>query len=200
MKKTKKYNNTDVKKNVKFNPLWVAILILFLGVCVYIANSFLDQLGKSELHRRYKKTQLYIEKNHTSFADILTKTFDSASTCTLETYVCQIQNKENIYKYIKNTEELDNFSSTYFIRLSDDNMIEKLFLSGEYKKEKVDTWNERKVARFLKSNKDQLMGIYIDESYSNMRYLKDLYSEAEVIVPVKVNGKTVGAVVRLHGT
>jgi hypothetical protein len=73
-------------------------------------------------------------------------------------------------------------------------------LHGEWVEETVNTGGEKKVAQFLESPKSgYLRGIRIDATYSNMVYLRDFYSEAEIIVPVYEGTKVIGAVVKLYG-
>lgn len=93
------------------------------------------------------------------------------------------------------------YKSTYFIKIIENNTIEKLFLHGQWKNEPIDTPGERKVLRYLSNNqsKEYLKGFRIDADWSNMRQLSDYYSESEIIIPFKNNNQILGAVVKVYG-
>lgn len=113
-----------------------------------------------------------------------------------------------------------NYQPMYFIKLLPDGDIAKLFFSGDLKIEKVDTREERMVRDLLQEKRDSLYGLYFSEEvlgYDQVnnerhfydlkpRYLKDLYSKFEVIVPYYQrkgvyysDRELIGAIVWLHG-
>lgn len=100
-----------------------------------------------------------------------------------------------------------NQQPMYFIYLLPDGKIAKLFFSGALIFEPVDTKGEILIKEVLEGKRNGLYGLQLREEISlfgreqifKTRYLKDLYSQAEVIVPYKVNDEIIGAVVYLHG-
>jgi len=97
-----------------------------------------------------------------------------------------------------------NLKPMYFILLADGDTIAKLFFSGDLLLERIDTTEERMVKEMLEGKRNSLYGPYLGEEIAiaenlKPRYLKDLYSQAEVIVPYYQDKKVVGAIVYLHG-
>lgn len=108
-----------------------------------------------------------------------------------------------------------NNQPIYFIILLPDRKIAKLFFSGDVRLEEIDTREERMVAEVLEGKRKELYGPYFGEEafitlnekgevLSDNRsfkpaYLKDLYSQMEVIIPYYQDGKVIGAIVYLHG-
>ncbi len=106
-----------------------------------------------------------------------------------------------------------NQQPIYFITLLPDKKIAKLFFSGDVRFEQIDTRVERMVVEVLEGKRKELYGPYFgEEVFAVVRgtertfydpkpaYLKDLYSQMEVIVPYYQDDKLVGAIVYLHGS
>jgi hypothetical protein len=200
--------------NNKILSLITASLVLVLIVLATLV--FLAIPGASTRHITvmYEETQAYIERNQTGFDDIMTTGFLEARNCQhqhqaclskfpaesekaliacQELNVCGFTNQATIYKNLFATEDLRDFPSTYFIHLADD-QIEKLFLSGDYEISTARTERENKVLDLLRQQGPSFEGLAVRD-----HYLNDLYSDAEVIVPVVKDGQVIGAVVRLYG-
>ena len=100
-----------------------------------------------------------------------------------------------------------NQQPMYFIMLLSNDDLAKLFFSGGLIIEPIDTKKEELVKEFLEGKRSGLYGLQLREEISlfgrgqilKTHYLEDLYSQAEVIVPYKVDNKIMGAVVYLHG-
>lgn len=172
----------------------VILLILFI-----FGLAFLQYLGLEGPDSVYQKTQSAISKNPKGYEQIFIYLFDEAKFC--KEARCRKSVSDKIHKILQtNTKSQPFYESTYFIRLKDQDKMEKLFLHGEYKEEKIDTAGEKKVARFLKSKSGSyLKGFRIDATYTNMNYLEDFYSEAEIIILFKKENKTLGAMVKAYG-
>lgn len=93
---------------------------------------------------------------------------------------------------------LDDDQPMYFIALDQD-MIVKLFFSGDVVSTSVVTHKETLARDLLLGKREKLYGLQANIKGLRMTYLNDLYSEAEVIVPYVRNGEIIGAVVYLHG-
>lgn len=93
-----------------------------------------------------------------------------------------------------------DFPATYFVRLQDKE-LEKLTLSARFTSSPIHFKGEKTVANILRGRGfgrcDQ--GWKMDQSNSTMRYLYDMHAEAEVILPVRQDGKVLGVVVRAWG-
>jgi hypothetical protein len=173
-------------------------LILIAYVGFWLVTGVVE--ANQGLENTFLMTSKVIEQNETEVNEIFTSVFNKARECNGDVY-CQEGISTEIHRLLANSkEEWPSYTATYFIRLNNNKNIEKLFLHGEWVEETVSTGGEKKVAQFLESPKSgYLRGIRIDATYSNMVYLRDFYSEAEIIVPVYEGTKVIGAVVKLYG-
>lgn len=175
-------------------------LIIIILIPVIVLIYFLLQDGIKPINTEYNQTLEYVYTNKITVNNIFTTVFNEAKNCSRKySAACKEKNRRNLEKYFINSCQLDFCYSTYFIRLSNDNKLEKLFLSGDYKLEFINSIGEKIVSNFLQNNQKKLMGFRINEMFSTMHYLNDLYSEAEIIVPIIVDNKKLGAFVRLYG-
>lgn len=92
-------------------------------------------------------------------------------------------------------------TNIYFIQLCDgDRTICKLFKSGDFRITKIQTNREKRVRKLLEGMQTTVTDNFrINEQYTAVQYLFDLYSEAEIIVPVISQGKVIGAIVEVYG-
>jgi hypothetical protein len=113
-----------------------------------------------------------------------------------------------IFSELRGLEGLEYKESTYFIRLKDENTIEKLFLSGKYTTAQSPQAKEKKVLALLKDKRGAICdegwkidGNELEEGFSGsrMRYLYDMFSEAEILIPVRHDGRVIGAIVKAWG-
>lgn len=179
----------------------VLISALIVAVfCTPISMFIMFTVGGPLLHRI--QTIKFITQHHSPLATILDEGITQAANCIPSTTDCRSQTGNFIYSQLQDLDQLKYPSSTYFIRARKQATIEKLFLSGEYQSEPVDTPAEHLVFLVLQ---DRLpgwvlaIGAKLDANNSTMHYLNDFHSEAEIIVPVKQHGKVIGALVRLYG-
>lgn len=198
-----KSNKYQQKKSKQFHRPFSAVFIKILAVLIIITITIfgLFELLLTPLvpYGKRQDTIKWIEKEQIGLSKVFNDIFVQAEKCTAYTS-CQQAVAAEIYNVLPGLKKLKDFSSTYFIRLSEDRKyILKLFLSGEFKKTIILTTKEKDVRDLLTGSKDILIGIRIPEIYTNMIWLKDFPSEAEIILPVKDSVTTIGAVVRLYG-
>lgn len=185
------------------------IFVFSLLVVTFFCFSFaVDLLSNKPAIRAYcQNTREFIDTNPESLRLIFTSTFDRAKKCQGNTY-CEAQVSESIFSSLHGLEGLEYKESTYFIRLHDGDTIEKLFLSGKYSNTRDSRAKESKVIALLKNTRGAICddGWKIDAneheeglSGSRMRYLYDMFSEAEVIMPVYDGTRVLGAVVKAWG-
>ena len=204
----------------------VTILIIILSSLTYF---MLLKTGKYVFDVRTKQVGTMMEYYPSFFESIFNDIFPHALNCNDELNKCILSTREKmdslstsvVDRRLPLDKGLDWFSlkpsnqqPMYFITLLPNENIAKLFFSGGLVIEKIDTREERMVADFLENKRKTLYGPYFNEeafetSWRNPQnrpfydlkpsYLKDLYSQMEVIVPYRVNGETKGAVVYLHG-
>lgn len=187
------------KKNSSVWHRYLGPLVFFM-IPVTIILIALDVISNKPAIRHYcAETENFITQNQAHLETLFSTTFDRAQTCT--NIDCIHQNNQEIVNGLEGEENLMYFPSTYFIRLGADNEIQKLFLSGNYKLKKAETWKEDMVVKLLEGKRGRIcdQGYKIDVNTTTMTYLNDLEAEAEIIIPVKKDGKVVGAVVRWWG-
>ena len=156
----------------------------------------------SELDRVAIITDYVINTNQTKYYELVTSIFDEAKKC--NNLKCRNLISLKINENLKEMKGSSFYEGIYFIRINSDGDLEKMFLHGEFKLEKLDTTGERKVFQFLADNNLDnlyLKGFRVDSIISNMHYLNDYYSEAEIIVPIRTydQAKIVGAIVKGYG-
>lgn len=158
----------------------------------YISN-------KPQIRQYCRDTTNFINLNQQSLSQIFGNIFDEAKTCTDEK--CKSKVSDFIMHSLVGKEELTFFPSTYFIRVSNERKIEKLFLGGDYKEKSAETRKEYEVVRLLEGRRNKIcdQGWKLDNVTSYMKYLYDFPSEAEIIIPVKENGRVIGAIVKTWG-
>lgn len=196
-------NKTTKSKLIKtFMFLLIALSIFFTLFLVKVNGLSFN----SELDRVAIITDYVIQGNQTKYYELVTSIFDDAKKCTDEK--CKKKISLKINENLKEMKGTPFYEGIYFIRINENGDLEKMFLHGEVKVEKVNTKGEQKVVNFLTKNNYSmfvnnlyLKGFRIDSGISNMHYLNDYYSEAEIIVPIRTydNAKIVGAVVKGYG-
>lgn len=186
----------NIKKFFKYS-----IYIFTLLFAVYFIKVE-DIKINGELDRVAIITDYIINSNQSKYYELTTSTFDEAKNC--DNLKCRSLISLKINESLKEMKNTRFYEGIYFIRINSNGDLEKMFLHGEFKLEKVDTTGEKKVFRFLtKNDLDDLYlkGFRIDSGISNMHYLNDYYSEAEIIVPIRTydQAKIVGAIVKGYG-
>lgn len=185
-----------------FSILLLVLFIFFSFILVKVNGISFN----SELDRVAVITDYVIQGNQTKYYELVTSIFDEAKRCTDEK--CKKKISLRIHDNLKEMKGTPFYEGVYFIRVNENGDIEKMFLQGEVKVEKVNTKGEQKVVNFLTKNSYSmfannlyLKGFRIDSGISNMHYLNDYYSEAEIIVPIRTydNAKIVGAIVKGYG-
>lgn len=177
----------------------VVILLLFFAV---------DSISNKPAIRAYcQNTQEFIDTNQASLSTLFTTVFDSAKECRGNTK-CESEVSSSIFSSLYGLEGLGYKESTYFIRLNDENTIEKLFLSGKYTSVRNPQAKEKKVIALLKNERGAICdegwkidGNELEEGFSGsrMRYLYDMFSEAEILIPVLHDDRVIGVVVKAWG-
>ncbi len=186
-----------IKKVFKY--LFIAILFIIIAFVVKVE----DLRFNSELDREAIVTDYIINSNQSKYYELATSIFDESKACQNEK--CKNIVSLKIHENLKEMKGTSLYEGIYFIRVNSSGDLEKMFLHGEFKIEKVDTKGEKKVFQFLTknifANNLYLKGFRIDSVVSNMHYLNDYYSEAEIIVPIRTydSMKIVGAVVKGYG-
>lgn len=111
-------------------PFWLLILLLIIAYPLYLL------LAPSQGFY-YKETQKFIEIGDVNATNLFLYTFDNAKKCneiiaSNSAYLaCQKKISKEIYNKVPHLTDLKQSNSTYFIRLQNDQTIEKLFLSGK---------------------------------------------------------------------
>lgn len=194
-------------KQSYFVPIVIIIVgfLIFLMIC-WVA--FIDVISNKPQIRQYcAETHVFIDKNSEVFPEIFSKIFTTASTCH-GNLQCKQEVSMDLMGRLHGKEDTRYFESTYFLRLASDGMFEKLFLSGDLNRSVPKTRQERNVRALLLGRRDEICdeGWKVDGnelntgfSGSHMRYLYDMYSEAEIIIPIRSDGKVIGAIVRAWG-
>lgn len=190
-----------------------SILFIFCLIAggAFVASWRLYENGKQVFNLRSNQVSSLMQSNPEFFLEIFDQIMPRAGECgTDPACVENIRNELDLLTakagttsaetkpdYFSNV-SLANDQPMYFISLSN-NKFNKLFFSGEYFVDQVETRREKMVQDVLLGKREQLYGFQANVDGLRMTYLNDLYSEAEVIVPFKQNDEIVGAVVYLHG-
>ena len=188
-----------IKKVFKY--LFIAILFITIAFVIKVEDFRLN----SELDRVAIITDFVINDNPIKYYELVTSIFDESKNC--QSIKCKDSVSLKIHDNLSNMKSTPFYEGIYFIRVNSNGDLEKMFLHGEFKLEKVDTKGEKKVFQFLTKNNYgfasnlYLKGFRIDSVVSNMHYLNDYYSEAEIIVPIRTydSMKIVGAIVKGYG-
>jgi hypothetical protein len=188
------------------------LLLLLITIAAF---AWLFQIVNRGPIRMRAQTCKYISQNQAGLEILFTDIFDQAAACRslpleINQIACRQTIPTQIYAHIATgKDELTNFSSTYFVRLDphDPDQLQKLFLSGNLVNEPINTPGERQVEQLLTGQRRSLpsyrlldpVGNPLHHRYFNDRYLKDFYSELEIIVPYQCDhNHTTGAIVRLY--
>jgi hypothetical protein len=213
-----------MKKNTKRLSLTLIILVILglvsAGISSFLYFDFL-KAGRAEYYGKSELVNGMVSSYPSFFESIFDDIFPSALNCSDSQLVCvqetrskldalseetarSHQNNENTQYYIPS-----NQSQIYFITLLLDGQIAKLFFSGDLVIEQVDTREEKMVVDLLTGERKDLYGPYLDqEAFDEKKrrfydpkpaYLKDLYSQMEIIVPYYSDSEIIGAIVYLHG-
>lgn len=195
----------------------ITIFIVFVVAGLYQYFAWLND-GRETYWRQSGQISLMIKNNPVFFEKIYLDIFpialncsDSGDNCRDKTRYLLDQISVSSKNYPVNGEP-SNKHPMYFIKLLPDGKIAKLFFSGELEIKEVDTREERMVVALIQGKRDSLFGPYYDQEITGdgrspghaffdpkPAYLKDLYSQMEVIVPYYFDSEIVGAIVYLHG-
>ena len=169
-------------------------VVIAVGGLVYLTAPWSIQKTCSQTHQ-------YMNGHEEQLSLVFSQVFDQAAKCPGNAVECIETNRQNLLNLVPNDGQLSDFESTYFVRKSGKDHIEKLFLSGVYKKDEADTAGEQRVMRLLSGIEGELCvsGVKTDVGFSTMKYLKDFDVEAEIVLPFRYNQTIQGAIVRLYG-
>ncbi len=189
-------------KKVNIKKFFKYFIYIFTLLFAFYFIKVEDIKINGELDRVAIITDYIINSNQSKYYELTTSIFDEAKNC--DNLKCRSLISLKINENLKEMKNTRFYEGIYFIRINSDGYLEKMFLHGEYKLEKIDTAGEKKVFRFLTENnldKLYLKRFRIDSTFSNMHYLNDYYSEAEIIVPIRTydQAKIVGAIVKGYG-
>lgn len=177
-----------------------SILIFFAVVLFFLFQLFVGYVSnKIGISGHCAELKDFISLNGRALESVFTNSFDQATTC--QTEACRLEQITATKLSLRGSHNLTFYESSYFIRLNADKNIEKLFLSGEVKTTIPTTAGEKRVTRLLQGRATPIctQNWKIDASATAMTYLKDGYSEAEIILPVKKLGQVIGAIVMRFG-
>lgn len=189
------------------------ILFLILWLLIGFVYGNLLENGRQVYESRSNEVNKLIS-NHPDFFDAtFNQIFESTLECDLTPSECKENTRHTFANYLNSSNQLDLINQPiYFIKLLPDRKIAKLFFSGDLIIEAVNTRNERRVGDLLKGERSELYGPYFGSEVFKIgqkgerqfydpkpRYLKDLYSQMEVIVPYENDNQISGAIVYLHG-
>jgi hypothetical protein len=169
-------------------------VIIAVGGLVYLTAPWSIQKACTQTHQ-------YMDTHQEQLSSVFNQVFDSAAKCPENAVTCIETNRQNLLNLVPNDGQLPDFASTYFVRKAGEDHIEKLFLSGVYKKDEADTAGEQRVMRLLSGIEGELCvsGVKADVGFSTMKYLKDFDVEAELVLPFRHDQAIQGAIVRLYG-
>lgn len=178
---------------IRIALLTLALLFFgFIGLVLYASST------TQQMWHVCGETKVFRKENIRHLETIYTRIFDRAKNCD-HNAACEERVSRDILDFFVESEKVTQFPTTYFIRESDDGVIEKLFLSGRYETKRASTKEELKVLAVLQGKRKEICteGWRLENGIgTDMTYLRDLYSEAEAIIPVDINGERVGAIVK----
>lgn len=180
-------------KRIVLFILVIASLILLLPFTLF------KFLSTQTIFDVYDRKTSEINRNVEGYSVLFTQIFDNAEICASQPTVdCTSRIQEQIKAALR-TDNL--YFPEYFIRLTNEGIMQKLFLSGELVETKPTTVGEVRVRDFIEGKDNNLFWNTwrSNSSDSTMIFLKDLYSEAEIIIPFKQGLKIKGVVVYLFG-
>lgn len=173
--------------------LLIIIYFLFQGGIWIISN-------KTGIGVHCGEIKTLIAANQQNWSQIYTSSFDEAVEC--RTDLCKKEKIKAVLLSLQDTDKPKFFQTSYFIRLNGDGNIEKWFWSGEVATTIPTSRGERRVASLLQGKSSPIctQNWKIDGTITQMTYLRDGYSEAETILPIKdEDGQILGAIVSRFG-
>jgi hypothetical protein len=197
---------------------WFVIILIGFPLLFYIAG-FMYLLQKSHMRMSYiaNTRQQHITQHKQKYIYVFQTIFPAAKLCvdTLNNVVCTTETRNLLDANLHSTLGGVSRAPIFFIRLKDDKQIEKLYQSGDYKVDTVDTKGEQMIVEMLKDTRnpisypqytccggdDILADFPILGKFLPPRvYLKDFYSEIEQIFLIRDDKNTIlGATVNLYG-
>lgn len=215
--------NKKLSQTMKINLAFLSLLAL-LGILIagYFGIS-LFLLHSNDLHNRsvIKMRTGWLQSNKDKIMYIFTDIFPKASECNTKAVTKNCE--QDIRKMIDDKltivlgygDQETGRLPIFFIRLKDQNTIEKLYQGGGFKEEVVDTKGEKMVAEMLSGTRDPFAypqynccggnDILPEIPILNLflpvrRYLNDFPSEIEQIYLIRnVKNVIVGGLVYLYG-
>jgi hypothetical protein len=112
-------------------------VMLLIGIFITFVNSI---SFNSEIDRVAIITDYVIQGNQTKYYELATSIFNDAKKCMDEK--CKKKISLKIHENLKEMKGTPFYEGIYFIRTNENGEIEKMFLHGEVKIEKVDTRKE----------------------------------------------------------
>jgi len=180
--------------NEEVNPLigirFVVILAVVIGVLVYFFNYLSTTRNTLMVNMYTSETNEYIIRNKKGLSLIFNSLFDESLKCNLQnSYQQQLNCEKEISKQIHTNldDNIKDYSSLAFLRIDPKSeRLERLNLSGNIQEAPISGKNKIEVIDLLNGKKERLR--WDDYTYE--------FQDKEVIVPVIIDDKTIGAIVR----
>ncbi|MEN8253066.1 MAG: hypothetical protein ABFQ62_01660 [Patescibacteria group bacterium] len=183
-----------VRKNfiIGLSIFLLTIYLIYQGFLWIISNKF-------SINAYCSDVKSFIELNNSTFETVFTNSFDVAVACRTEK--CKTQQVNQTMLSLEGSDKLKFYQTSYLIRLNTDGNIEKWFWSGDVKTTIPTTDGEKQVTKLLRGKSSPIctQNWKLDSGETHMTYLKDAYSEAEIIIPIKSDRKVIGAFVSRWG-
>jgi hypothetical protein len=133
--------------------LIVTLILAYTGFVLYVLNS-----NTAHMQAWIKGRQEWFDANKVELMYVYTDLFPQVSKCSVqecnEWIRYQIDTKLNSVLGITYGREKVGRLPVFFIRLKDENHIEKLYQSGDYSVEELDTPGERMAVEMLQGTRD----------------------------------------------
>jgi hypothetical protein len=169
----------------------MAIISLLIIIGVSVLSTINSSRNREIVHNYTQETNQYILNNAEGLQYIFNNLFSQAEQCLKQEEQrssCQQNVSQEIFNQV--TDNLQDFSSTTFIRLSENN-LQILSLSGSLTNQR-DGYNDQEHQRLQQIN-SLLNGEVKQIPWQD--YFRNLSGE-EVVIPVKINNTIIGAIVR----
>jgi len=184
-------NKTQTDREI--NPIigiqFVVIAAVLFGIAIFFFNSLNSKRNAQVVTQYTAETNEYIARNKKGLTFIFSNLFLEGKKCNAVASEKMQSCKQTVSAQIHGNldDDIKDYSSMMFIALDPTSReVSALQLSGELRTGDMHTDSDRKVRTLLEGNADQIE--WDDYFYQ--------FSNNEVIVPVTIDGKRVGAIVR----
>lgn len=191
---------THVEKVRRIRLLIIILLaIVLMYTILFRAN---ELLGNGDVVLEEQELQTELVQYAPGYDQVFSDVFPVLSQCLSEEIPytdCKARIQNILYAI-----DIPDRTDIYFItKCSTSDSVEnicKIFRSGDYKITPVRIVGEKRVFQILQGKQRSVTNNFrMNEIYSTSRYLYDLPSEAEIIVPVTGKSRVIGAVVEVYG-